>query len=169
MTVAIAGTRPRSAFQTSRPAWRLATPACIVSLALVLVLPTAAGASNASLKRTLATWSQRIGADARGIGLSALRRHPRRMTSRARHFRLDALRARRALAAQRPSTSRGWRARRLGIAAFANYAAVGREWVLSGTARLHHRNALADRYALLAKRFATKGNRLLISAGRLLR
>jgi hypothetical protein len=55
------------------------------------------------------------------------------------------------------------------MAAFANYAIVGREWVLSGTARLHHRNTLADRYAVLAKRYATKGNRLLISAGRLLR
>ena len=169
MTPGIAGTRPRSALQTSRRARRFATPAWIVLLGIVLVLPTGAAASNASLKRTLATWSQRIGADARGIGLSASRRHPRRMTTRARHFRLDARRARRALAAQRPSTSRGWRARRLAMAAFANYAAVGREWVLSGTARLHHRNALADRYALLAKRFATRGNRLLILAGRLLR
>jgi hypothetical protein len=55
------------------------------------------------------------------------------------------------------------------MGAFRNYAAVGREWALSGTARLHHRKALADRHARLAKRFAKKGNRLLISAGRLLR
>jgi hypothetical protein len=55
------------------------------------------------------------------------------------------------------------------MAAFRDYAAVGRDWVLSGTARLQHRNALADRYALLAKRLAVKGNRLLISAGQLLR
>lgn len=55
------------------------------------------------------------------------------------------------------------------MAAFRNYAVVGRQWALSGTARLHHRKALADRHARLAKRFARKGNRFLISAGRLLR
>jgi hypothetical protein len=155
--------------KTNRSASRVAASTCIAFLVLVLLLPAGAGASNASLKKTLATWSHRIGADARGIGLSASRRHPKRMTARARHFRLDAVRARRALAAQRSSSSRGWRARSLAIAGFKNYAAVGRQWALSGTARLHHRKALADRHARLAKRFARKGNRLLISAGRLLR
>ena len=91
------------------------------------------------------------------------------MTRRAKHFRLDALRARRVLATRRPSTRRGWRARSLALAAFRNYAVVGREWTLSGRARLHHRKALADRHARLAKRFARKGNRFLISADRLLR
>jgi hypothetical protein len=148
---------------------RLAAPTCAVLLAVVLVLPAAAGATNASLKRTLAYWSHRVATDARGIGLSASHRHPRRMTSRARRFRLDALRARRALIAQRASTARGRRARRLAIAAFGNYAVVGRQWVLSGTARLHHRSVLADRYARLAKRYAASGNRLLIAAGHLLR
>jgi len=55
------------------------------------------------------------------------------------------------------------------MAAFRNYAVVGHEWALSGTARLHHRKAVADRHARLAKRFASKGNRLLIAAGRQLR
>jgi len=148
---------------------RLAVPACVLVATVVLVLPARAGATNATLKRTLATWSHRIAADARGISLSATRRHPRRMTSRARHFRLDALRAERALRGQRASTARGWRARRLAIAAFANYAVVGRQWALSGTARLHHRKAVADRHARIARRYAAKGNRLLIAAGGLLR
>ncbi|MGB2874976.1 MAG: hypothetical protein WBB76_05800 [Gaiellaceae bacterium] len=150
-----------------RPALRLAAPAFFAALALAL--PAGAAASNASLKRTLTTWSHRIGADARGIGLSATRRHPRRMTRRANHFRHDALLARRALAVQKPSTARGRRARALALAAFGNYAMVGREWALSGTARLHHHKALADRYALVAKRFAGKGNSMLVAAARLLR
>ena len=136
---------------------------------LVLALPTVAGASNASLKRTLATWSHRIGADARGVALSATRRHPRRMTRRANHFRHDALMARRALAAQRPTTARGARSRALALAAFRDYAVVGREWALSGRARLRHMKVLAARHARIAKRFATKGNRLLVAAARLLR
>jgi len=152
-----------------RPVRRVAAPACVVLLSLALMFPAAAGASTATLKKTLGTWSHRLGVDARGISLSASRRHPRRMTRRAKHFRLDALRARRALAAQRPSTPRGWRARRLGLAAFRNYAAVGRQWTLSGTARLHRKKAVADRHARLAKRLTKKGNRLLVAAGRLLR
>ncbi len=148
-----------------RPA-QLAALAC---LGLLFVVPGTAGATNASLKRTLATWSHRIGADAKGIGLSASRRHPRRMTRRAQHFRVDALRARRALAAQQPSTARGRRAKALALAAFWSYARVGREWALSGKARLHHKKALAGSHAKLALRFARNGNRLLVSAGRLLR
>ena len=136
---------------------------------LVLALPSVAGASNASLKRTLATWSHRIGADARGVALSATRRHPRRMTRRANHFRHDALMARRALAAQRPTTARGARSRALALAAFRDYAVVGREWTLSGRARLRHMKALAARHARIARRFATRGNHLLVAAARLLR
>jgi hypothetical protein len=143
--------------------------ACLGILGLVLALPPVAGGSNASLKRTLATWSHRIGADARGIGLSATRRHPRRMTLRANHFRLDALRARRALGVQRPSTARGRRAEALALAAFRNYAIVGREWALTGRARLRHLRALATRHASVAKRYAAKGNRQLVAAARLLR
>src|SRR5439155_22668098 len=131
---------------------RKLTTALLVSFALVLVSSSSAGASQASLKRTLATWSHRIGADARGIGLSATRRHPRRMTRRANHFRHDALLARRALAAQRPSTRRGQRSRALAVAAFHDYAVVGSEWALSGRARLRHRKALAAGPGALAER-----------------
>ena len=147
-----------------RPAPLLAALACLA----LLVVASPATASNASLKKTLSTWSHRIGADAKGISLSASRRHPRRMTRRAQHFRLDALRARHALAAQKPSSARGLRAKRLAMAAFKAYAAVGRQWTLSGKARIHHKKALAGRYAQSALRFARKGNRLLVSAGRLL-
>lgn len=143
--------------------------AASIGLVLVLALPAVSSASNASLKRTLKTWSNRIATDARGIGLSAARRHPRRMMLRANHFRRDALAARRALAAQHPSTARGARAKTLALAAFRDYAIVGRQWALVGQARLRHRKALATKHAVIAKRYAAKGNRLLVAAGRLLR
>lgn len=141
----------------------------VLALALGLATPAVSSASNASLKRTLKTWSNKVAADARGIGLSAIRRHPRRMMLRANHFRRDALAARRALGAQHPSSARGARAKGLALAAFGDYAVVGRQWSLAGQARLHHRNALATRHAAIAKRYAAKGNRLLVAAGRLLR
>src|SRR5205085_8926549 len=100
--------------------------------AVALSLPAAANASDAGLRATLAPWSHRLAVDAQGIGLSAARRHPRRMIRRARHFRLDALRARKGLAAVQPSSARGRRAKRLALAAFYDYAIVGRQWALSG-------------------------------------
>jgi hypothetical protein len=90
------------------------------------------------------------------------------MTSRARHFRLTALHAQHALASQRPSTARGRRAKALAIGAFRDYALVGREWVLTGRARLHGNRAAATTHARLASRYAKKGNSLLLGAGRLL-
>jgi hypothetical protein len=148
-----------------KPAPLLAALAC---LGLLVVAPSTATASNASLKKTLSTWSHRIGADAKGISLSASRQHPRRMTRRAQHFRVDALRARHALAVQKASSARGLHAKRLAMAAFRAYAAVGRQWTLSGRARIQHKRALAGRYAQSAMRSARKGNRFLVSAGRLL-
>jgi hypothetical protein len=117
----------------------------------------------------MAKWSHRIAVDAHGIGLSASQRHPRRMMQRARLFRADARRARRAIAGQRASSARGRRARLLALAAFRDYMIVGREWALSGQARLQGKNRLAAGHATFAKRFSTKGNRLLVSSGRLLR
>ena len=140
----------------------------LVGLAL-LSAPDAANATNASLKASLAKWSHTIALDARRVDLSAKHRHPRRMTTRARKFRADSLRARRAVAAQRPSSARGVRARSLALAAFRAYAVVGQQWALTGQARAQHRKALATRHAAVAKRFARKGNRLLIAASRLLR
>jgi hypothetical protein len=136
--------------------------------AVALSFPAAANAGDAALRTTLAQWSHRIALDAQGIGLSAARRHPRRMTRRARHFRLDALRARNALAAVRPSSTRGRRARRLALAAFYDYAIVGRQWALSGQARLHGLRSAAAGHALIATRFARMGSRLLLAAERLL-
>ena len=140
---------------------------CLIAFALLL--PAAAGASDATLRVTLANWSHRIAVDARGISLSASRRHPRRMARRARHFRVDALRAQRALASLPPSTLRGQQAKRLALAAFHDYAVVGREWVLSGQARLHRRTLAAVAHARKAALFARRGSRLLITAGKLLR
>jgi hypothetical protein len=137
--------------------------------AIALSVPTGADASDATLKAKVASWSQRIALDAHGIGLSASRRHPRRMMRRARHFRADSLRAMRALAPVRASSVRGRRAKRLAVAAFRDYAIVGREWALSGQARLRGLRLAAVGHARRAARFAISGSRLLVAAGKLLR
>ena len=136
---------------------------------LALVAASSSQASDRTLKTTVAAWSHTVALDARGISLSASRRHPRRMMLRARKFRGDSLKARRAIAAQRPATARGRRAERLASRAFGAYAAVGAEWARSGQARLRGQNTLATRHANLAARYAQQGNRLIRSAGRLLR
>lgn len=145
----------------------LATLSCLAAGALSL--PALGNASDATLRATLSQWSHRIALDAHGIGLSAARRHPRRMIRRARHFRLEALRARHALAAVQPSSARGRRAKRLALAAFSDYAIVGRQWALSGRARLRGLRAAAVGHARLAARYARAGSRLLLAAGKLLR
>jgi hypothetical protein len=138
-------------------------------LAATASFPAAGNASDATLRATLATWSHRIALDAHGIGLSAARRHPRRMTRRARHFRVEALRARHAVAAVQAASARGRRAKRLALAAFSDYAIVGRQWALSGQARLRGLRAAAVGHARLAARYARAGSRLLLAAGKLLR
>jgi hypothetical protein len=153
----------------SRPAPRLKAPAVLSLLVLALVAASATQASDRTLKRTVATWSHTVALDARGISLSASRRHPRRMMIRARKFRADSLRARRALSGQHPTTARGRRAKRLAIGAFGAYASVGAEWARSGQPRLRGRTAVATQHANLAARYARQGNRLIRSAGRLLR
>jgi hypothetical protein len=90
------------------------------------------------------------------------------MMHRAQHFRADALRAARALAPLRPSTARGQRAKRLALAAFRDYAVVGRQWVLSGQARLRGLKAAAVGHARVATRYARRGSRLLRDAGNLI-
>jgi hypothetical protein len=90
------------------------------------------------------------------------------MTRRARHFRADALRAVQAVAAVHPSSARGLRAKRLALAAFRDYAVVGRQWVLSGLARLRGQKLVAVRHARVAARYSRSGSRLLLAAGRLL-
>jgi hypothetical protein len=137
--------------------------------ALALSLPAAASASDATLRASVRTWSQRISLDAHGIRLSASQRHPRQLTLRARHFRVDAMRAGRAAAAVRPSSVRGRRAKALALAAFRDYAIVGRQWVLSGQARLRGQRVVAVGHARVAERYAINGSRLLVAAGRLLR
>ena len=136
---------------------------------LALLASSSAQASDRTLKNAVATWSHRIALDARGISLSASRRHPRRMMLRARKFRADSLKARRAVGAQRPTTARGLRAKRLAAGAFSAYAAVGTEWARTGRARLRGQRAVATRHATLAARYAQRGNRLMRLAGRLLR
>ena len=91
------------------------------------------------------------------------------MMLRARKFRADSLRARRALAGQHATSARGRRAKRLAIGAFGAYAIVGAEWARTGQARLEGRPGIATQHASRAARYAQQGNRLIRSAGRLLR
>jgi hypothetical protein len=139
-----------------------------VALALALLAPSLAHAGDASFGAALATWSHRIGVDAGGIGLSAVHRHPRRLTARALHFRTEAQRARHALSAIAVSSTRGRRAKRLALAAFAQYALVGRFWALAGRARLAHHKLAATNDARLAAAHGKRGGLLLVEAGKLL-
>ena len=86
-------------------AGRLLTIAAMV--ASLLTLASTAGASNATLRTSVNSWSRTVGIDAHSVALAAHNRHPRRMTSSAVRFRTDALRARAAVAHQRPSTTGG--------------------------------------------------------------
>jgi hypothetical protein len=91
------------------------------------------------------------------------------MMLRAEKFRADSLKARRAILGQKPSTARGRKARQYALAAFLDYASVGGEWAKSGRARLNGNKSVAARHATAAQRYARQGNRLIRSAGRLLR
>jgi hypothetical protein len=128
-----------------------------------------AAASDASLRATLNSWSTRIGVDSHSVSLAAERRHPRRMTYSANRFHRDALRARAAIAAQKPTTPKGRKARRLALTAFDQYARAGSEWAASGRSRLGHQRANSIKHAQAGARDAAAGSRLLISAGELLR
>jgi len=141
----------------------------VASLAARSVAFGHAAASDASLRTTLNTWSKKMGADAHSVVLAAQRRHPRRMTYSANRFHRDALRARIALAAQQPTTAKGRHARRLALTAFAAYARAGSEWFASGRSRLNHHRATSIKDAQAGAHNAAAGNRLLITAGKLLR
>jgi hypothetical protein len=143
-----------------------ATAALLAAVAVVLVAP--AKASDATLRARLDAWSKTIGVDARAVALAAANRHPRRMTTDAVHFRADALRAQTAIRAQRASTPRGWKARRLALAAFTSYAHAGALWATSGRDRLAHKLAAATTAARAAAAAASKGNSLLLGATKLL-
>jgi hypothetical protein len=147
-------------------AGRLLTIAAMV--ASLLTLASTAGASNATLRASVNSWSRTIGVDAHSVALAAQNRHPRRMTSSALRFRNDALRARAAVARQRPSTTAGKRARTLALTAFADYAVAAKDWAATGRARLRGDRAAAGRSARAAAVSARAGNRLLLAAGKLL-
>ena len=141
----------------------------LAALVGALALSLSAGASNATLRVTLDTWSRTIGADAHSVSVAAKGRHPRRMTSSALRFRHDALRARSAIAAQHPSNANGQKARKLALTAFADYASAGSRWAATGRARVQKQRAAASRNAAAATISARAGNRLLVAVARLLR
>ena len=143
-----------------------ATAALLAAVAVFLAAP--AKASDATLRARVDTWSKTIGVDARAVALAAANRHPRRMTTNAVHFRADALRAQTAIRAQRASTTRGWKARRLALAAFISYAHAGALWATSGRDRLAHKLTAAKTAARAAAAAAGKGNSLLLGATKLL-
>lgn len=139
------------------------------TIALLLAFSATAGASNATLRTTLNTWSRKIGADAHSVALAAQRHHPRRMTYSANRFHRDALHARAAVAVQKPSTAKGRQARRLALTAFTDYALAGTKWAAAGQARLAHNCSASAASAKAGANYAHRGNRLLVTAGKLLR
>jgi hypothetical protein len=141
----------------------------VVSVTALCVPVVGAAASDASLRTTLNTWSKKVGVDAHSVSLAAQRRHPRRMTYSANRFHRDAVRARTAIVAQKPTSAKGRQARRLALTAFADYARAGSEWAASGRSRLNHQRAASIKSARAGARDAAAGNRLLITAGKLLR
>ena len=144
---------------------------CLLTVAavLMLVISTVAAASDATLRVAVNGWSKRIGLDARAVTSDAKRRLPLRLTVDATRFHRDALRARTVIGSQKPGTSKGRRARRLGLAAFADFARAGDEWAASARARIGHRRATSIASAAAAARDAHTGNLLLVAAGKLLR
>jgi hypothetical protein len=87
------------------------------------------------------------------------------MTAAALRFRRDALLARTAVAAQRPSTSKGRRAKTLALTAYTDYARAGARWAASGRARIAHRLLLAAADAKAAAAYAGAGTRGGVPAG----
>jgi hypothetical protein len=145
------------------------SPFLFVTTVAVLTLSASAAASDASLRITLNVWSKKVGVDAHSVALAAQRRHPRRLSYSAKRFRTDALHARAAVAAQKPSTAKGKHARRLALSAFADYALAGSKWAASGHARLAHHRAASIADAKSGTSYARTGNKLLVAAGKLLR
>jgi hypothetical protein len=90
------------------------------------------------------------------------------MTADALRFRGDALRARTAISARRPSTANGRRAKLLALAAYTDYARAGALWAASGRARVAHHLVTAAADARAAAASARAGGRLLVTAGHLL-
>jgi hypothetical protein len=142
-----------------------ATATCLLALALA----ASAGASDGTLRTTLDSWSRKIGTDARAVALEAQRRHPKRMATYALRFRGDALKAHAAIASQHPGTARGRQAWQLALSAFTDYAAAGSKWAASGKARSKGQKAAARKLARAAAVKALAGNKLLVTAGKLLR
>lgn len=140
----------------------------VASLALVSQA-VAAGSSDATLATTVHRWSSVAGADARAVSLNARQRHPRLMTASALRFSGDARRARSAIVRQHASSGKGRQAKSLALRAFSAYVLAGRRWAASGRARVRGQRAVATTFARRGAAYAAKGNRLLLSAGALLR
>jgi hypothetical protein len=151
----------------TRTATRLAA-ASLAGIVAALALASVAPASDATLRVALDSWSRKIGAGAHSVALAARNRHPKRMTSSSIRFQRNALHARTALAAQRPSTAKGKQAQQLALAAFGDYATAGANWAAAGRARVKKQKALSSSLARKAKAAGAAGNKLLVSAGRLL-
>jgi hypothetical protein len=142
--------------------------AATLALGLHFSSARAALAGDATLGATLDKWSRAIGADARAISLAAEQRNPRRMTASAVRFRRDALRAHAALGTQHATTPAGRQGRALALHAFANYAVAGAQWAASGRARRLHHLPAASALAHRARTYASRGNRQLVAASRLI-
>jgi hypothetical protein len=138
-----------------------------IGVVVLLLTSTSAAASDSTVRVAVNTWSKRITVDARAVTGDA--KLPRLLAADAIRFRRDARRARAVIASKTPTTAKGRRARRLALAAFADFAQAGSEWAASGRARIHHQLASSIAHARTGARDARAGNLLLVTAGALLR
>lgn len=141
----------------------------VLAVGALLVASTTAAASDATLRVAVNDWSKRIGADAQAVTRDAKQHLPLRLTIDATRFHRDALRARTVIANRKAGTSKGRRAHRLALTAFAYFARAGSEWAASGNAHIHHQRARSMADAAAGARDAHTGNQLLIAVGKLLR
>lgn len=139
----------------------------LIALALLAATSTPATASDATLRVAVNGWSKRIAVDARAVTRDA--KLPGPLSVDATRFRRDALRAHAAVAARKPGSAQGRRARRFALAAFADFAQAGTDWAASARARLGHDHTGALAAAQAGTRAANTGNLLLVAAGKLLR
>jgi hypothetical protein len=142
---------------------------CFLAAFLALALPATAGASDTTLARTLAHWSQRIGADSKrqqavSSGKSSPLAQVKAATTRVLN---DAISAGKALAREKPSTRGGARVKSLSVEAFELFARGERELLssLDATGRADPRDARA--HAAKAMVIVVKAARILLEAGRL--
>ncbi len=141
----------------------------ILVASLTLAVPSTAFASDATLVKTLVTWSQKIGADSRAQQAVSKKKSVSLAQVKAATTRVlnDAVAAGNALAKQKPTTSKGARVKALSVKAFRLFAQGERELLGSLDAAGRADAADASAHASKAMTIVGKAAGLLLQAGNL--